>query len=201
MQEQHNSLVLRKGEALPYRQMADGRRLREVFLLFKLGSPHGIHGAMKYQKLGKSDEPKKKKKYLLIDKEEKFLQECEVTFSGEGKTAVCKLSHLKQREEAEKLIHCYLALERSKMPTLAPNEYYNSDLLACSVFDRQRGYIGKIKEISQATGQDVYTVDRTELGKKDLLFVAQGGSIEHIDVEAGRIDLNLPVGLWEIYEA
>lgn len=173
---------------------------REYLLTAQLTSAYGVRGGLHFYLLGHDPEffPKKGEGYLLNAKEE-LLRPVSYHWEGEGKTARIFLSGVSSREEAERLRFHYLARTREQVPALEEGEYFVCDLLGLEVYDvDQQVSLGHLKEILQATAQDVYVVERE--GKKDLLFPLAPGTLEEVDFEAGRLAVHLPRGLLEIYE-
>lgn len=191
----------KKGQKILPKANEAGRMLSQIFFVLKLGAAHGIQGALKYQVLGQFEaDTECVYDMLLLDKEERFVAEVEVEFGGKGKTAYCYIEGIENRTEAEQKTHFYLALRREDMPPLEDGEYYVQDLIGLQVFSETYGNIGTVKEVLQQSAQDVYVVDRTHLGKKDLLFVDDGKTLKHVDIIQGKMQVELADGLWEIYE-
>lgn len=191
----------KKGQKILSKVNSEGRSLAQIFFVVKLGAAHGIRGALKYQVLGNFEaDTESIYSMLLLDKEERFISEVEVEFEGQGKTAYCWIQGIENRTDAEKITHYYLAFRREDMPELAQGEYYVQDLIGTQVFAEQYGNIGFVKEILQQSAQDVYVIDRSALGKKELLFVDDGHTIKEIDIQQGKMHIALAEGLWEIYE-
>lgn len=193
--------VIKKGKKIASSQWQDGREKRNVFHVVKLGSAHGIQGGLKYHLLGHFvPEPNTVYEMLLLDREEKFIEKVEVEFLGQGKSAFCYVDCIENRTEAEKHTHHLLAFLREDMPSLPQGLYYVEDLIGMRVRSQKQGWMGKIKELLTSSAQDVYVVDRSFLGKRDLLFVDDHQTIKSVDLEAGEMEVQLAEGLWEVYE-
>lgn len=193
--------IIKKGRKIEPSHWQDGREKRTAFHVVKLGSAHGIQGGLKYHLLGHfTPEPNTAYEMLLLDREEKFVEKVEVEFLGQGKTSFCYVDCIENRTEAEKYTHYLLAFLREDMPTLPQGLYYVEDLIGMRVVSQKHGFIGKIKELLSSSAQDVYVVDRSVLGKKDLLFVDDNQTIQKVDLETGEMEIRLAEGLWEVYE-
>lgn len=70
-----------------------------------------------------------------------------------------------------------------------PGEYFLSDLVGCSVVDRDEP-IGTVSGWQELPGQVLL-----EAGKLEIPF----GLVKKVDLEAKRIDVELPIGFRELY--
>jgi len=68
------------------------------------------------------------------------------------------LNHAGSRDEAEKQRGWMLYVDRAHAVELAEGQYFISDLLGCTVQDRQGKPIGKIDQVLQPGANDVYQI-------------------------------------------
>jgi len=108
-----------------------------------------------------------------------------------------KLRGIDTRETAETLNGWLLAVHRENAVSLPANTWFICDLLGCSVYDEQRGFLGELADILQNAAQDVYVVRMP--GQQDLLFPALKIIIKQVDLKERRIDVQLPDGLYGVY--
>lgn len=171
----------------------------KYFFLAQIGKAHGIKGELKMKFLG-SDPT------VLSSLEEIAL------FTEDGKEplymyvienvrgtppSIIKLNGIEDRTSAERLSGLYIAVTREELGPLEDNQYYIADLVGMRVFDEQRGEIGKLRSVLQGTSPN-YQIARP--GKKDLLLPTQGNFLLNVDFELGIMYVNLPEGLWDIFE-
>lgn len=79
---------------------------------------------------------------------------------------VAKLIGITEREVAATFTNCQIAVNRQELPELKTGEYYWSDLLGMTVYNKDGSKLGKI-------------VDFLATGANDVLVV-QEGNIEHL---------------------
>jgi 16S rRNA processing protein RimM len=107
--------------------------------------------------------------------------------------ALVRFVGIDDRDQAEELRGLWLEVARSEVPAAEPGTYYQYELLGCRCF---------------AGGEDLGTVeDLAEDGGGLLLIIADGERrlpvpfvrefLRSVDVEGGRIELDLPPGLLE----
>lgn len=101
------------------------------------------------------------------------------------------------RESVEPLVGLYLSVDRKDAQTLPEGSWYDADLIGCTVLDRQRGELGLVRAISSNGAQDLLVISRS--GQADLLVPVMKAYQIEVDVAQGRIVLDLPDGLYEVY--
>ncbi len=173
--------------------------LRPFLEVGRITVPHGLQGEVRV--------------LPLTDRNERFdnLRECFLTSPDEKEHRPVKLLQTRaqppfilvtiegitNRETAEKLRGWFLSVDRANAVELPPGSWFVCDLIGLTVVDARYGVLGKLKDISQQTAQDVYIVALK--GQPDVLFPAAPDFIRKIDPEAGRIETELPDGLVELY--
>jgi len=99
--------------------------------------------------------------------------------------------------EAEKLRGLEVRIPRTSRLELAPGEYYLSDLIGCDVTEASGGLtIGKVCSWEDYGGSVLLVVEDRS-GNELMIPFAQSICV-NIDVEARRIQVNLPEGLKEL---
>ena len=96
-------------------------------------------------------------------------------------------------EEAEKIRNSYIVVDREIFGELPEGVYYIADLLGLDVYTEDGTLLGKVDDIFSTGANDVYVV-KDELGKQRLL-PGIDEVIKHIDIESGKIIVNLIEGL------
>ena len=96
-------------------------------------------------------------------------------------------------EEAETLRNSYIVVDREIFGELPEGVYYIADLLGLDVYTEDGTLLGKVDDIFSTGANDVYVV-KDELGKQRLL-PGIDEVIKHIDIESGKIIVNLIEGL------
>ncbi|MCD6185749.1 MAG: 16S rRNA processing protein RimM [Deltaproteobacteria bacterium] len=86
--------------------------------------------------------------------------------------------------------------EKSKLPDAGEDEYYWFDLIGLSIFTLNGEFLGKIDSIITTGSNDVYDVKNSDnIEKSELLIPALESVVLNIDLEHGKMIVDLPEGL------
>lgn len=168
------------------------------FVIGIIVGTHGIDGRLKVRPL--TDEPDRFLKLtgVLLKEPSIGFSEYEVTeVKFHRRQVLLRLDGISSKDMAQKLVGRELCVVRSKALELDKDSWYIADLIGCRVYDRSRGYLGTVKDILQQPHHDLYVIEDKQ--KKDLLFPALKSILTSVDPYSGRIDVELPIGLYEIY--
>lgn len=102
------------------------------------------------------------------------------------------LENIFQRERAEALVGARIFAEREALPEPAEGEYYWSDLLGLSVHSTDGQYLGRLEDIIATGSNDVFVVRD---GDRETLLPALERVVREIDIEKGRMRVQVPEGL------
>ncbi|WP_368251218.1 ribosome maturation factor RimM [Enterococcus sp. 2201sp1_2201st1_B8_2201SCRN_220225] len=86
-----------------------------------------------------------------------------------------------------------LKVSKDNLGTLAENEFYYHEIIGLEVMETEGVVIGKVKEILSPGANDVWVVQRP--GQKDALIPYIESVVKVIDVEAGKVIVDIPEGL------
>lgn len=127
--------------------------------------------------------------------------------SGEGKKSydvesvkyqknnlIVKLGGVDNADSAQKLKNCILYAAREDLGELPEGVYYIADIIGLPVYDKSGELIGVVSDIFNTGSNDVYEIRREE---KKALYLPMVGDCIAIDIENGRITVNIPEGLDE----
>ena len=106
--------------------------------------------------------------------------------------AILTLESVSSREEALKFRGAEIEMEASDLPQLPQGVYYHYQLIGCSVATSEGKTLGKVIEILETGGNDVYVVSDQE---HEVLIPVVRDVVISIDVGAGKITVDLPKGL------
>lgn len=98
------------------------------------------------------------------------------------------------REQAEELRGHRLEVEMARVPPAPEGLYYYFELAGCRCFDAAEGDLGVVSEVIEDGGGVLLRVGD---GERTLLVPFVEAFLRAVDVEGGRIDLELPPGLVE----
>lgn len=97
------------------------------------------------------------------------------------------------RNAAELLRDTLIEIEESELPPLPEDEYYIHNLIGLEVISTAGEAIGRIEDVIETGSNDVYVVRRP--GARDVLIPAIGSVVLEVDLEAGRIVIEVVPGL------
>ncbi len=107
--------------------------------------------------------------------------------------AIFKFAGVDSIDEAEALQGAEVRIPRSERKALDPGEYFQSDLVGCEVVDRATGEpLGRVISWMDGGGAGLLEVEG------GLLLPFAKSICVSVDVNARRIDVNLPEGLREL---
>jgi 16S rRNA processing protein RimM len=100
-------------------------------------------------------------------------------------------------EQAEQLRGYTVAVPLANLVELPAGEYYIFQLIGLEVHTTLGGYLGKLVNVESNPANDLYVV-RGPISKKDILIPAIKDVVKNIDLEAGRITIELIEGLLDL---
>ncbi len=110
------------------------------------------------------------------------------------KQVVLRFSNITKVEQAETLRGYDVTIPRSEVMPLPEGEYYIFQIIGLDVYSTQGEYVGKVVNVENLPANDIYVV-RGPLSKNDVLLPAIKDVIQKVDLEAGRITVDLLDGL------
>ncbi|MBI4282057.1 MAG: 16S rRNA processing protein RimM [Chloroflexi bacterium] len=106
--------------------------------------------------------------------------------------ALVKFRGIDTREDAMRLQGVLLEVPLDDVPSLSSDSYYHFQILDMEVWTQAGELLGRVEEILGTGSNDVYVVRQ---GESEVLIPAIQGVIVAVDVEKGRITVDLPEGL------
>lgn len=158
--------------------------LSEYLLIGEVLRPQGIKGLVKVRPYTDDPERFAELENVFLKNGEKYraltVQETNVREDG----VYLRLDGAQSRDEAEKQRGWMLYVDRAHARELEENETFICDLIGCRVTDRQGRELGKITDVLQPGGNDVYVI-RTPKG--EMLLPALKFVIPEIHTEQGIV--------------
>jgi 16S rRNA processing protein RimM len=108
------------------------------------------------------------------------------------RVALIKFRGIDTQEDAIRLRGAQLEVPLDEVPSLSPDSYYHFQILDMEVWTQAGEFLGMVEEILSTGSNDVYIVRQ---GKSEVLIPAIQDVIVKVDVEKGRITVDLPEGL------
>lgn len=173
--------------------------LTERFVVGRIGKPRGLKGELRVFPLTDNIQRFKDIKVCYVeDQAGKIKQQLQIEKCSIVHTQVfIKFKDISNRNSAEKIKNLFLSLDRAEAIELSADSYFIADLIGCSVFDQEKGYLGDIAQIDKNISNDVVIVKKA--GEKDLLYPNLKSIVKNVDLSSRRVDVVLPDGLYEIY--
>jgi 16S rRNA processing protein RimM len=110
-----------------------------------------------------------------------------------GNRLVLRFEGVEDRGAAEALVGLRLFLEEREIPPLPEGEYYAYDLVGLELVDRAGQRLGRVAAL-ESGGNREYLVVEGEQGGGGLIPLVDV-FVRRVDLEAGRIVVDLPEGL------
>ena len=104
-----------------------------------------------------------------------------------------KLWGVNGRGAASRLRDVYLTVPSAELPELEDSTYYHFQIVGLEVWTAEGERLGHVREILETGSNDVYVVQRESA--RDLLVPAIADVVLDVDVDAGRMTVELPQGL------
>jgi 16S rRNA processing protein RimM len=105
-----------------------------------------------------------------------------------GDELILKFAGVDTISDAEKLAGAEVAIPFEQRAALAQDEYYESDLIGCEVFDAAGRSLGTVTDFEETGGTPLLHIG-------DLLIPFAKSICTHIDPANKRLVVNLPDGL------
>jgi len=132
----------------------------EVVVLGVVEKARGLRGEVVFHPL--SRQPQAFTRYRAVrlgDGQGRLSRPVAIASSRVMKEAVIfRLEGIENREQAEELLGCTVALDAGDLPELAEDEYYWRELLGLAVYDADMAYIGKVEALLNNGAHDVLVV-------------------------------------------
>lgn len=109
-------------------------------------------------------------------------------------TLLVKLESVDDREAAERLRGARLAIDEDEVPEPPEGFYYHYQLVGCRVHDRSIGPLGDVADVVEDGGGTLLLVEHDG---RSLLVPFVDAFLGEVDLEARRIEVDLPEGLIE----
>ncbi|MGX5377427.1 ribosome maturation factor RimM [Ligilactobacillus sp. LYQ135] len=161
----------------------------------KIVNTHGIKGEVKVQSI--TDFPQERfapGAPLYVFKNDQLIKEVTVKTHRKHKNfELLSFEGLQDINLVEDLKQTELKIAEDQQGTLNEGEYYYHEIIGLKVYDLDDNYLGEIKEIMESGANDVWIIQR--VGQKDLLIPAISDVIKDIQVDQGKVTIEMLDGL------
>ena len=165
------------------------------FNVGKIDNTQGLHGEMRVLSVTDFAEERFKKGNILalFDKKDQFVMDVEIASHRKVKNfEIIKFKGMYHINDIEKFRDFTLKVREEDLTDLEDGEFYYHEIIGLEVYENDV-LLGTIKEILQPGANDVWVVKRK--GKRDLLLPYIPPVVLGIDIEQGRVDVEIPEGL------
>lgn len=165
------------------------------FNVGKIVNTQGLQGEMRVLSVTDFAEERFKKgnKLALFDKKDQFVMDVEIASHRKAKNFdIIKFKGMYHINDIEKFRDFSLKVAEKDLSDLEDGEFYYHEIIGLEVYENDV-LLGTIKEILQPGANDVWVVKRK--GKRDLLLPYIPPVVLGIDIEQGRVDVEIPEGL------
>lgn len=167
----------------------------------KIIGAHGVRGEVKVFPI--TDNVRrftKLKKCFLVTENSVVKQEINVKTSRVDRgNALITFEGIDDRDKAMLLKGLLIEVAREDAVKLPKDEFFIVDLIGLTVIDKNIGELGKIDDVYE-TGASHHILSVKRKGKKDLQIPFLKAICKNTDIEEGIMEVELPEGLYEIYE-
>ena len=159
--------------------------MKKFLMIGQIVKPQGVRGEIKVLPLTDDPERYLDLEYVFLD--EKGETQLEVTGARirEG-FAYITLDGITDRDQVERMRNMFLYIDRANAAPLPEGRYYVADLIGMTVETDQGEQLGKLVDVMQAGGNDVYEVK----GKRVFRFPAIKKVLTNVDIEAEKMTLD-----------
>ena len=165
------------------------------FNVGKIVNTQGLQGEMRVLSVTDFAEERFKKGNILalFDKKDQFVMDVEIASHRKVKNFdIIKFKGMYHINDIEKFRDFTLKVREEDLTDLEDGEFYYHEIIGLEVYENDV-LLGRIKEILQPGANDVWVVNRK--GKRDLLLPYIPPVVVGIDIEQGRVDVEIPEGL------
>lgn len=112
---------------------------------------------------------------------------------------ILALEGINDRTAAEKLTGMPVYLSRASLPSAGEDEAYLCDLEGMEIYLPDGAKVGRLDHVEFPAGQEIWSI--SGVNGQEVLFPAQPEFIVSFDLTGGKIVIDPPPGLLEIYNA
>jgi 16S rRNA processing protein RimM len=158
----------------------------------KVVKAHGIRGELKVLPYGETLGGMEAGEGLLLIEGGHQRRLTLVSLRAQTRVCIAKFEEIEDMNQAEELAGKDLLVDKDRLPRLPEGEYYHFQLIGLSVVTKEGRLLGSVSAVLETGGNDVYVV---ESGGKELLIPAIEDVVCEVDLENGKLIVDLPEGL------
>lgn len=169
--------------------------MEQTAAIGKVINTHGVKGGLKVQPLSDFPERVKKLTRVFVEKDNASTPYKVADGFVNGRFWVVHLEGVNDMSAARRLVGALLTIPLSERMTLRKDEFYLDQILGLAVYTADGALLGRVRDILQTGSNDVYVVRGDGEGARDVLIPALKAIVQNIDLDNGRLEVDLPEGL------
>lgn len=171
------------------------RRLPDTVIVGRVRKPHGVHGEVVVEPSTDTAERLVPGADLLVRPTSGSPRPVTVaSVRPHREVLLIRFLDLESRDDVEELRSAWLEVDRSLVPTAPQDAYYYYELVGCSCRDQRGSDLGTVVELIEDGGGLLLELEKNH---ERLLIPFVRAYVREVDVETGRIVLELPDGMIE----
>ena len=159
----------------------------------KIINTHGLRGEVKVAVWMDYPEDFEEISYVYIKTKTELKKLTVTNVKYQKNNLIVKFAEFKDINEAEPYKNFVLYADRDELGELPEGTYYIVDLIGLDVYNEEGEKLGVIADVFNTGASDIYDVKRE--GKKNLLLPVIDEVVKEIDIEGGRVIVNVMEGL------
>jgi 16S rRNA processing protein RimM len=132
--------------------------------------------------------------YMDTDTEKKYYIE---KVKYKSNLVILKFKGIDDINVAERFRDKYLTISKDNARALEEDTYLITDLIGLKVYTVEGEFIGTVKDVIQAAGNDVYEISSANTAGKSILIPAVGEFIKNVNLENDTMTVKVIEGLIE----
>lgn len=132
--------------------------------------------------------------YMDTDTEKKYFIE---KVKYKSNLVILKFKGIDDINVAERFRDKYLTISKDNARALEEDTYLITDLIGLKVYTVEGEFIGTVKDVIQAAGNDVYEISSVNTAGKSILIPAVGEFIKNVNLENDTMTVKVIEGLIE----
>lgn len=157
----------------------------------KVVGAHGLGGELKVLVLSKDPHRYGRMRQAFVGRDDEIPQPWTIRGTRlHGGHVLLKLEGCDDRPAAETFRGCLVQVPLDEAIPLEKGEYYEHQILGLAVWTASGEWLGDVDEIIYTGANEVYVVHGA--GQREILIPAIESVVLHVDLEAGRLIVELP---------
>ncbi len=162
----------------------------------KIINTHGLRGEVKVAAWTDYPEVFEDIEYVYVKKKDAYERLDISNIKYQRSNLIVKFSQIKDIDEAQRYKNFILYAERVQLGKLPEGAHYIADLIGLEVVTKEGKSVGTIADVINTGGSDIYDIKRE--GQKNLMIPVIDEVVLNIDVEGGRVTVNMMDGLEDL---